>query len=142
MSEPVRELVIDTSGFFSKSSKLMALKENGSIQLSTIDLVILEFIKVMEVEINRAMSSKKADRVVILNAIRERFPKLIRELDIKIKSPEFLYEDILDLYSHVDKGLDPADSMIWLKMQRAGLDSVATRNVSDWKKLGAKVIAL
>ena len=76
----------------------------------------------------------------MLNAIKERFPKLLRSLEIEIMSPEFSIDDLEKLYDEVKNGKDPGDCIIWLKMQNAGLNSIITQNISDWKKLGANVV--
>lgn len=139
-SSAQRELVIDTSGFFVSASRLESLRENG--KLVTIDLVVFEFVKVMEIEIHEARASKKIKKLEMLEAIRDRMPQLMRALQIDIRSPEFTFDDLLQLQSQVSIGVDPADCMIWLKMCRAGLDSIVTRNSADWKKLGAKVVVI
>ncbi len=136
-----QELVIDTSAFFAKTSKLRSFIEEGT-KLSTIDLVVFEFTKLMEVEIREATKAKRQDRLDMLLAVKDRFPKLLNMLEIEIRSPEFSFDDLLKLYGEVAKGHDPGDCMIWLKMQRAGLDSVITQNTSHWKKLGANVLPL
>ena len=142
MPSPSRELVIDTSGFFAKSSRIVSLKQSGFAELCTLDLIVFEFVKVLEVEVRRARSGKKLKRLETLNAIRARFPDLLRNLGIKIRSPEFENDDMLQLFSLVALGLDAGDCMIWLKMRKAGLESIATSDASDWKQLGAKIILL
>jgi len=71
----------------------------------------------------------------------QQFPQLLTDLEINVVSPEFSSGDVGNLYSMISKGYDSGDAMIWLKMQKAGLDTILTDNVSDWKELGAKVIA-
>ncbi len=137
----LQELVIDTSGFFAKASKLRSFIEDGT-QLSTIDLVVFEFTKLMEVEIREAAKAKKQDRLEMLKAVRNRFPELLRTLGIEIRSPEFRFDDLSKLYIEVCKGHDPGDCMIWLKMQRAGLSSIITQDIAHWKRLGANVLPL
>ncbi len=106
----------------------------------TIDLVIFEFVKTIEVEINEATQAKRQKRVEMLKAIKERFPKLLRSLEIEIISPQFSIADLEKLYAEVKNGKDPGDCMIWLKMQNAGVNSIITQNISDWKELGANVV--
>ena len=139
MPEESQKLVIDTSAFFSKSSRLGSLVQGGS-KLLTIDLVIFEFVKTIEVEINEATQAKRQKRVEMLKAIKERFPKLLRSLEIEIISPQFSIADLEKLYAEVKNGKDPGDCMIWLKMQNAGVNSIITQNISDWKELGANVV--
>ena len=138
-STKIQELVIDTSAFFAKISQLRSFIEQGT-KLSTIDLVVFEFTKLMQVEIREATKAGKRDRLDMLKAIRDRFPELLSALGIEIKSPEFGTDDLLKLYAGIAKGQDAGDCMIWLKMQRAGLDYIVTQNTTHWKKLGANVV--
>ncbi len=108
MPEESQKLVIDTSAFFSKSSRLGSLVQGGS-KLLTIDLVIFEFVKTIEVEINEATQAKRQKRVEMLKAIKERFPKLLRSLEIEIISPQFSIADLEKLYAEVKNGKDPGD---------------------------------
>ncbi|MHB1907820.1 MAG: hypothetical protein ACYCQJ_02980 [Nitrososphaerales archaeon] len=140
-SETIDEFVIDTSAFFSKASRLRSFVEEGKTKLSTLDLVVFEFTKLMQVEIRKA-SQKKSKRLEVLKSIRDRFPELLTTLGIEIKSPQFALDDLAKLYDLVGQGQDAGDCMIWLKMQKAGLDSIITQNTSHWKKLGAKTVPL
>jgi len=133
-------VIVDTSAFFAATKKLHTIIEKGD-RLSTIDLIVFEFTKVMEDEIDRARGSGNVARAKMLRLIRERFPQLLTDLEINVVSPEFSSGDVGNLYSMISKGYDSGDAMIWLKMQKAGLDTILTDNVSDWKELGAKVIA-
>ncbi|MBI2937174.1 MAG: hypothetical protein HYY22_03115 [Thaumarchaeota archaeon] len=136
-----KQVVIDTSAFFAGTKKIRSLIENG-IKLSTIDLVVFEFTKVMETEIAQARRSGKTQRLELLQALKERYPKLLRTFEIEVKSPEFSIDDVDQLYTEISKGHDSGDAMIWLKMQKAGLNTIVTDNTFDWINLGAKVINL
>lgn len=134
-------VVVDTPGFFSGAKKLRTIIDKGD-KLSTIDLVVFEFTKVMEDEIDEARAAGKSTRVQMLQHIKDRFPRLLKDLEIELESPTFTFEDLAELYSMISKGFDSGDSMIWLKMQRAGLNTILTDNRSDWKRIGAKVISV
>src|SRR5437899_630757 len=132
----ISAVVVDTSAFLAGTRKLKSIMERGD-RLSTIDLVVFEFTKVMEDEIDRAKGSGKKARAKMLEAIRQRFPQLLTDLEIEVASPIFSSSDVGSLYSMIARGYDSGDAMIWLKMQRAGWDTILTDNVSDWKELGA-----
>ncbi len=136
-----KEVIVDTSGFFAGARKLRSLVEAGT-KLATMDLVVFEFIKVIMDEINRAESSRRSQRLKVLNGLKARFPGLLRSLEVNLLAPGFTLEDLDWLYVESRDGVDPGDAMIWLKMQRAGLDTIVTDNVADWQKLGANVISI
>ena len=137
-----QEIVIDTSAFFAGTKKLRSYIGRET-KLSTIDLVIFEFTKAMETEIARAEGSGRTRRLELLRGLRDRFPGLLQDLEIEVRSPEFSSADVGRLYSMLsDGGCDSGDTMIWLKMQRVGLHTILTDNVSNWERLGAKVVDL
>lgn len=140
-SERLTELVIDTSAFFAKASKLRSFVVDERTKLSTLDLIVFEFAKLMQIEIRKA-SQRKSKRAEMLRAVRDRFPELLETLGIEIRSPEFNSSDLGKLYRLVADGQDAGDCMIWLKMQKIGLDSIITQNATHWKKLGADAIGL
>jgi hypothetical protein len=132
-------IIIDTSAFFAGTKKLRSIIERGD-RLLTVDLIVFEFTKVIEDEIQRSAGSGNTKRAAVLRGLRDRFPKLLLDLGINVASPEFSLTDVNHLYSMISKGYDSGDSMIWLKMQKAGWDTILTDNVSDWRALGANVM--
>jgi hypothetical protein len=131
-------IIVDTSAFFAGTKKLRKIIEKGD-RLLTIDLIVFEFTKVMEDEIRRSARSGNTKRAVMLRGLRDRFPKLLLDLGINVASPEFSSTDVNHLYSMISKGYDSGDAMIWIKMQKAGWDTIVTDNVSDWRALGANI---
>jgi hypothetical protein len=117
------EIMMDTSAFFAKISDLRSLIADGKTMLYTIDLVVFEFVKLMQAEIGDARRKKREERVKMLIAVRERFPGLLDDLGIEIRSPNFTWEDLSELYVRLVKEQpqqDPGDWKIWLKMQKIG----------------------
>ena len=135
----MQEVVVDTSAFFAKIAMLRDFVTEGKSKLCTLDLVVFEFTKLLQAELRAA---KKEERNKMLIAVRDRFPGLLADLGIEIKSPGFDGDDLVKLYHEIAKGQDAGDCMIWLKMQKMGLKTILTQNVRDWKKLGAEVISL
>ena len=135
------QVVVDTSAFFAGTKRLREIMGKG-VTLSTIDLIVFEFTKVMEDEINRARGAGNTKRAQMLRNIRDRFPQLLKDLDVDVASPTFSSADVSDLYSLIAKGYDSGDAMIWIKMKKVGMGTILTDNISDWKKLGASVIAV
>lgn len=136
-----KKLVIDTSAFFASAARLSPLAQEGAA-LSTPDLVVFEFAKVVREEMSRAQSSGNIKRARVMLGLEQRFPKLLRALEVEVWSSEFSVDDVERLYTEVAKGHEPGDSMIWLKMQKKGLDTIATADSEDWVALGAKVLPL
>jgi len=141
-NDGIREIVVDTSAFFAKITELRNIIVEGKTKLSTVDLVVFEFTKLMQAELREAAKTKRDERKKMLVAVRDRFPGLLADLGIEIKSPVFALDDLLKLYDEIAKGQDAGDCMIWLKMQKIGLKSILTQNTADWKKLGAEVMSL
>ena len=136
-------IVIDTSGFFAPSRSLKGLvvqQESGEVSLVTLDLVIFEFLKVIEQEIDRARGKGNLRRMKVLQSLRERFPRLLHEFDIEIKTgDDFSLGDLDEAYSLISRGHESGDSMIWIKMQKLGLKTILTDDLRHWRSLGADV---
>lgn len=132
-------LVVDTAGFFAPTRRLRQLLGEGN-ELATVDFVVFEFVKVIESELNRARAAGDSRRETLLLNLRSRFPSLLRDLDVKVQSPDFTSSDVEETYSLVLNDIDAGDSMIWLKMRKLGRDTIITDDVADWRRLGAKVI--
>src|SRR5271154_5650685 len=102
-------VIVDTSAFFAATKKLRMIVEKGD-RLSTIDLIVFEFTKVMEDEIDRARGSGNVARAKVLGLVREMFPQLLTDLEIDVVSPEFSSGDVGSLYSMISKGHDSGDA--------------------------------
>ena len=62
-------IVIDTSGFFASAGSLkdvVARQESGEVSLATLDLVIFEFLKVIEQEVDKARGKGNHGELVVL----------------------------------------------------------------------------
>lgn len=136
-----RKAVIDTSGFFVSAARLRNLVESGDA-LSTPDLVIFEFLKSVRKEASMSRGAGNTKRAGVMAALERRLPELLRGLEVEVWGTDFGIDDVDQVYSLTEDGHEPGDAMIWVKMQRAGLDTIATADTSDWKALGAKVISL
>ena len=144
-TEPPELVLVDTSSFFSKAAELRKIITEKRVKLVTIDLVVFEFVKLMQAELNAALGKGRSERIKMLTAIRDRFPGLLRDLGIELVSPPFDLEDLGMLYGKKEaekSTFDSGDYMIWLKMKKAGIDSILTDNVDDWKRFGAKICLL
>jgi hypothetical protein len=139
--EETKRVVVDTSGLFAGASKLGALLAEGC-NLVIIDLIVFEFVKVVDREINLAKQAGKTKRIQTLTRLRDRFPALLHELEVELVSPDFTTQDLKKLYSLISKGKDPADCMIWLKMQNEALSSILTDDTRHWKGIGAHAIGI
>lgn len=136
-------IVIDTSGFFASAGSLkdvVARQESGEVSLATLDLVIFEFLKVIEQEVDKARGKGNLKRVKVLQSLRERFPRLLREFQIELKTgDDFSIRDLDEVYSLISRGQESGDSMIWIKMQKLGLKTILTDDLRHWRSLGADV---
>ena len=135
--------LVDTSAFFAKVSDLKKLISERKLRLVTVDFVVFEFVKLMQAELNEASRKKRQERMKMLTSIKDRFPNLLRDLGIEIVPTSFNLDDLDNLYGkqkNITGPFDAGDYMIWLKMKKAGIDSILTENVEDWKKFGAKIV--
>ncbi len=111
-------IVIDTSAFFAATENLkgvIARQEGREVSLVTLDLMIFEFLKVIEQEIDGAKGKGNLRRVKILQILSERFPKLLDEFAIEIKTgTDLTLEDITETYSLISRGHESGDSIIWI----------------------------
>lgn len=142
---PPKVIVIDTSGFFAPTERLKSIilqKQVGEERkLVTLDLVVFEFLKVIEEEMNKANGKGNQGRVRVLQSVRDHFSSILQELDIEIKTgDDFTVENVEEAYSLISRGHESGDSMIWMKMQKLGFDTILTNNVRHWKRLGARVL--
>ena len=137
----IEKLVVDTSGFFASAAKLGALLDGGGT-LSAPDLVVFEFTRTIREEIERARGSGNLRRAEVMEALEERFPGLLRSLEIEGWTSGFAIDDVDELYRLLSEGHEPGDAMVWIKMKKVGLDTVATADASDWEALGARVVPL
>ena len=81
-------------------------------------------------------------RAEIMAALERRLPGVLRDLGIEVWGSPFGMSDLDEVLRLVAKGHEAGDAMIWVKMQKTGLDTIATGDVSDWKSLGAHVVSL
>ena len=133
--------VVDTSGFFAPVKKLKdTINEQQS--LATLDIIVFEFLKVIEQEIDIARWKGNSRREKVLQSLRERFPTLIHELGIEIESASFSLADVDETYSLTANGHESGDSIIWLKMKKLGWNRILTEDVRHWKSLGAEVVPI
>ena len=136
-----KAIVVDTSGFFVSEARLRTLVDGGA-SLSTPDLVVFEFTKTVQEEADKALSVGNRRRAEVKGALRKKFPDLLRSLEVEVWDPGFTMGDVDEVYRLLSEGHEPGDATIWVKMRKAGLDTVASADVSDWTALGAKVISL
>lgn len=139
-------IVIDTSAFFAATENLkgvVARQEGREVSLVTLDLMIFEFLKVIEQEIDGAKGKGNLRRVKILQSLSERFPKLLDEFAIEIKTgTDLTLEDITETYSLISRGHESGDSIIWIKMQKLGFETILTDDLGHWRSLGADVLSV
>ena len=136
-----KKVVVDTSGFFVSASRLRTLVESR-VSLSAPDLVLFEFVKSVRREASLARGAGNVKRAELMAALESRLPDVLRGLEVDVWGAAFNMDDLDEVYRLLAKGHEVGDAMIWLKMKRAGFDTIATADTSDWKALGAKVVPL
>ena len=141
MAAEKRRIVVDTSGLFVSASRLRALVDMGAA-LSVPDLVVFEFLKSVRQEASEARGSGNKRREEVMAALERRLPAILRALEIDVWAPELTLDALDEVYTLLAQGHEPGDALIWVKMKKEGLDTIATSDVSDWKAMGASVVSL
>lgn len=136
-----KKVVVDTSALFVSVSRLRSLVDSGA-QLSVPDLVLFEFVKSVRKEGSIARGNGNTRRVELMSALEERLPHFLTGLEAEVWGSDFDMTDLAQFYRLLQGGHEPGDAMIWIKMRKAGLDTIATADASDWRALGADVISL
>lgn len=102
----MKRVFVDTNAFFRGKRKFLELIEKG-YRLVTCIIVIYEFLKVIDELI---AVEKKLDRKNLYVGLKERFPILLRELDIDIIAHKFSISDIQEALNLAKKeSIDAGD---------------------------------
>ena len=89
-----------------------------------------------------ARGSGNLKRAELMSSLERRLPDVLRGLQIEVWGSAFDFKDLLEAYDLMARGHEPGDAMVWVRMKKAGLRTIATADASDWRSLGADVIPL
>ena len=98
-------------------------------------VVIYEVHKILEYELNLAIKKGNEKRSQVLQNLRDRFPSLIRDLDVRILSTDVQTSDLNTLESNMRKfAIDIGDAIICEDMKRNNLEMILSGD-EDWKRV-------
>ncbi|MHA1664676.1 MAG: type II toxin-antitoxin system VapC family toxin [Candidatus Njordarchaeales archaeon] len=129
-------IFIDTNAFFkAKEIFVRLIKERNQLVTSTI--VIYEFIKITEELI---FNERNEARKKLYIRLKQRFPILLKELEISVLSHLLKNNDIIDAYNVMsEKDIDIGDALIYILMKKKGIKKILTFD-NDWTRLDVEII--
>ena len=135
----MREIVfIDTNAFFKSRAILEKLIKEGT-KLATSSIVIYEFVKIIDELIALEQNEKRRQLYIKL---KNRFPKLLKELSIDILSHQITYDDLSRAYDIISqKNVDIGDALIYILMKKKNIKKILTFD-DDWLRLDVTVLGI
>jgi len=135
----MREIVfIDTNAFFKSRAILEKLIKEGT-KLATSSIVIYEFVKIIDELIALEQNEKRRQLYIKL---KNRFPKLLKELSIDILSHQITYDDLSRAYDIISqKNVDIGDALIYILMKKKNIKKILTFD-DDWLRLDVIVLGI
>lgn len=134
MTEDSKQLFLDTTIWFgSKYHLAVAIKDNWNLLTSPI--VIYEFFKIIDSEINQASQKKREKRLNMLSHIKKRFPQLIEDLDVQILSLTLSDDSIQEVMTFMEQyAIDIGDALNYQLLRKEKISYVLS-NDKDWERL-------
>lgn len=132
----MKMVFIDTNAFFKARNIFENLIDKG-YELVTSTIVIYEFIKVID-ELIREEKSEEKKKLYL--RIKNRFPKLLKELNVKILSHNLSYKDVEEAMEMSEKkNVDIGDALIFKLIKSEGIRNILTYD-KDWKRFSVNII--
>ncbi len=134
MTEKSKRVFLDTTVWFgSKYQLTVAIKDDW--RLITSPIVVYEFLKIIQNEINLASQKKEIKRLKLLKNIKTRFPVLIRDLDVIILSLTMEKETITDAMALMEQfTIDIGDALNYQLIKKNNIHYILS-NDKDWERL-------
>ena len=131
----VERIFIDSNAFFKRKEKFMEIISKGH-PLVINNIVVYEVIKVLD-ELISESNDKKAK---LYKMLKERFPKLLKDLDVEIKCTNLDNERLLMCYEIMkNKNVDIGDAIIYLFMVDNKIQKILSYD-DDWRKFDIEII--
>ena len=129
-----KKIFVDSNCWFrSKKGLFNLIEEEYEIFINS--TVIYEVMKQLDLEIHIAKQKKREKRLLMLNALKIRFPKLMQELSVHILSTHI---DLIELSNLVEMmesyKLDIGDTVIYHDMLKNDISKIMTFD-DDWKRI-------
>ena len=134
MTRAIKTIFIDTTAWFSSRAQFQSVILN-QWELVTSSLVVYEFLKIIEQELEIATQKANNNRYNLLMNLKGRFPELISFCNVKILPLEFKVIDLNSVYKLIKKHqIDVGDALNYLLLQRKEINYILSDD-KDWNRL-------
>ena len=134
MTRAIKTIFIDTTAWFSSRAQFQSVILN-QWELVTSSLVVYEFLKIIEQELEIATQKANNNRYNLLMNLKGRFPELLSFCNVKILPLEFKVIDLNSVYKLIKKHqIDVGDALNYLLLQRKEINYILSDD-KDWNRL-------
>lgn len=134
MTRAIKTIFIDTTAWFSSRAHFQSAILN-QWELVTSSLVVYEFLKIIEQELEISTQKANNNRYNLLMNLKGRFPELLSFCNVKILPLDIKLIDLDSVYKLIKKyQIDVGDALNYLLLQRKEITYILS-NDKDWNRL-------
>ena len=134
MTRAIKTIFIDTTAWFSSRAHFQSAILN-QWELVTSSLVVYEFLKIIEQELEIATQKANNNRYNLLMNLKGRFPELLSFCNVKILPLDIKVIDLNSVYKLIRKHqIDVGDALNYLLLQRKEINYILSDD-KDWNRL-------
>ena len=134
MTRAIKTIFIDTTAWFSSRAHFQSAILN-QWELVTSSLVVYEFLKIIEQELEISTQKANNNRYDLLMNLKGRFPELLSFCNVKILPLDIKLIDLDSVYKLIKKyQIDVGDALNYLLLQRKEITYILS-NDKDWNRL-------
>ena len=134
MARAIKTIFIDTTAWFSSRTQFQSAILN-QWELVTSSLVVYEFLKIIEQELEIATQKANNNRYNLLMNLKGRFPELLSFCNVKILPLDIKVIDLNSIYKLIKRHqIDVGDALNYLLLQRKEINYVLSDD-KDWNRL-------
>ncbi len=134
MTRAIKTIFIDTTAWFSSRAQFQSVILN-QWELVTSSLVVYEFLKIIEQELEIATQKANNNRYNLLMNLKGRFPELLSFCNVKILPLDIKVIDLNSVYKLIKKHqIDVGDALNYLLLQRKEINYILSDD-KDWNRL-------
>lgn len=134
MTRAIKTIFIDTTAWFSSRTQFQSAILN-QWELVTSSLVVYEFLKIIEQELEIATQKANDNRYNLLMNLKGRFPELLSFCNVKILPLDIKVIDLNSVYKLIKKHqIDVGDALNYLLLQRKEINYILSDD-KDWNRL-------
>ncbi|MBA7532378.1 hypothetical protein ES705_24604 [subsurface metagenome] len=134
MTRAIKTIFIDITAWFSSRAQFQSVILN-QWELVTSSLVVYEFLKIIEQELEIATQKANNNRYNLLMNLKGRFPELLSFCNVKILPLDIKVIDLNSVYKLIKKHqIDVGDALNYLLLQRKEINYILSDD-KDWNRL-------